>query len=97
MREVSQRFKRRCYNRARFSPRERLLRKEIYSQGICGNFIDFFAPGVNIISTSPGDRYNLFHLTSMAVVSVTEAAVPFSSVPSRAPPHADAKSLRADG
>ena len=78
-------------------PEGKASKEGVYSQGICGNFIDFFAPGVNIISTSPGDRYNLFHLTSMAVVSVTEAAVPFSSVPSRAPPHADAKSLRADG
>lgn len=48
-------------------------RGEPYSQGVRGSFIDLSAPGVDIISTSPGDGYNFFHGTSMAAAFVSGA------------------------
>lgn len=48
-------------------------RGEAYSQGVRGDFIDLSAPGVDIISTSPGDGYGFFHGTSMAAAFVSGA------------------------
>ncbi len=44
-----------------------------YSQGLEGRFIDLCAPGVDIISTAPGNRYNFFDGTSMASAFVSGA------------------------
>ncbi|RLA87224.1 MAG: hypothetical protein DRG40_00930 [Deltaproteobacteria bacterium] len=42
-----------------------------YSEGLEGRFIDLCAPGVDIISTAPGNRYNFFNGTSMASAFVS--------------------------
>jgi hypothetical protein len=42
-----------------------------YSEGIKGTFIDLCAPGVDIMTTAPGDKYNFCTGTSMAAAFVT--------------------------
>ena len=44
-----------------------------YTEGITGDFIDICAPGVDIITTAPGDKYNFYTGTSMAAALVTGA------------------------
>ncbi|MCJ7664983.1 MAG: S8 family serine peptidase [Desulfobacterales bacterium] len=45
-----------------------------YTEGIQGDFIDLCAPGVDIMTTAPGDKYNCYTGTSMAAAYVTAAA-----------------------
>lgn len=47
------------------------LNKEPYSEGIKGEFIDLCAPGVDIITTTPGNKYNFYTGTSMAAAFVS--------------------------
>lgn len=42
-----------------------------YAEGIKGNFIDLCAPGVDIMTTQPGDKYNFYTGTSMAAAYIT--------------------------
>lgn len=42
-----------------------------YAEGIKGEFIDLCAPGVDIMTTFPGDKYNFATGTSMAAAYVT--------------------------
>ena len=44
-----------------------------YAQGIKGDFITLCAPGVDIMTTLPGDKYNFCTGTSMATAYVTGA------------------------
>ncbi|OGP52782.1 MAG: hypothetical protein A2Y65_00675 [Deltaproteobacteria bacterium RBG_13_52_11] len=44
-----------------------------YAEGIQGDFIDLCAPGVDIMTTAPGDKYNCYAGTSMAAAYVTGA------------------------
>ena len=44
-----------------------------YTEGIQGDFIDLCAPGVDIMTTTPGDKYNFYTGTSMAAALVTGA------------------------
>jgi subtilisin family serine protease len=44
-----------------------------YAEGIEGDFITICAPGVDIMTTAPGDKYNFFTGTSMAAAYVTGA------------------------
>lgn len=44
-----------------------------YAEGIRGGFIDFCAPGVDIMTTTPGNKYNFYTGTSMAAAYVTGA------------------------
>jgi hypothetical protein len=44
-----------------------------YAEGIKGGFIDLCAPGVDIMTTLPGDKYNFCTGTSMAAAYVTGA------------------------
>jgi subtilisin family serine protease len=49
------------------------INKKAYSEGIQGDFIDLCAPGVDIMTTAPGDKYNCYSGTSMAAAYVTAA------------------------
>jgi len=44
-----------------------------YAEGVKGDFITLCAPGVDIMTTAPGDKYNFFTGTSMATAYVTGA------------------------
>jgi hypothetical protein len=44
-----------------------------YAEGINGDFISLCAPGVDIMTTQPGDKYNFYTGTSMATAYVTGA------------------------
>ncbi len=44
-----------------------------YTEGMKGGFIDICAPGVDIITTIPGNKYNFYSGTSMAAAFVTGA------------------------
>lgn len=45
-----------------------------YGQANVGSYVDLAAPGVDIISTLPGDRFNVFSGTSIATAHVTAVA-----------------------
>jgi subtilisin family serine protease len=44
-----------------------------YAEGMHGDFIDLCAPGVDIMTTAPGEKYNYYTGTSMAASYVTGA------------------------
>ena len=44
-----------------------------YAEGIAGDFIDICSPGVDIMTTQSGDKYNFYTGTSMAAAYVTGA------------------------
>jgi len=44
-----------------------------YAEGMQGDFIAICAPGVDIMTTAPGDKYNCYSGTSMAAAYVTAA------------------------
>jgi hypothetical protein len=47
------------------------INKKAYREGIKGDFIDLCAPGVDIMTTTPGGKYNFCTGTSMATAYVT--------------------------
>lgn len=49
------------------------IRGKPYAEGMQGDFIDLCAPGVDIMTTAPGDKYNCYTGTSMAAAYVTAA------------------------
>jgi subtilisin family serine protease len=49
------------------------IRGKPYAEGMQGDFIDLCAPGVDIMTTAPGDKYNCYSGTSMAAAYVTGA------------------------
>jgi len=49
------------------------IKRKPYAQGIKGAFITLCAPGVDIMTTLPGDKYNFCTGTSMATAYVTGA------------------------
>lgn len=50
------------------------LDDELYSKSNMGDYVDLAAPGVDIVSTLPGDRFNVFSGTSIATAHVSAAA-----------------------
>jgi subtilisin family serine protease len=50
------------------------LDDERYDKANVGSYIDLSAPGVDILSTLPGERFNVFSGTSIATAHVTAAA-----------------------
>jgi len=46
-------------------------RDQLYSAASTGNYIDVAAPGVEIMSTMPGDKFNIFSGTSMAAPHIS--------------------------
>jgi hypothetical protein len=63
-----------------------------YTEGIKGNFIDLCAPGVDIMTTQPGDKYNFYTGTSMAAAYITGAVALLLQQQPRLKPH-DVQSL----
>jgi subtilisin family serine protease len=49
------------------------IRGKPYAEGMQGDFIGICAPGVDIMTTAPGDKYNCYSGTSMAAAYVTGA------------------------
>lgn len=50
------------------------LDDELYDKSNIGQYIDLAAPGVDIVSTIPGNRFNVFSGTSIATAHVTAVA-----------------------
>jgi subtilisin family serine protease len=46
-----------------------------YAEGMQGDFIDICAPGVDIMTAAPGDKYNYYSGTSMAAAYATATVV----------------------
>jgi hypothetical protein len=51
------------------------IKENPYAEGIKGDFVTLCAPGVDIMTTLPGDKYNFCTGTSMAAAYVTGAVV----------------------
>jgi subtilisin family serine protease len=47
------------------------IKEKPYAEGFKGSFIDLCAPGVDIMTTQPGDKYNFHTGTSMAAAYIT--------------------------
>ena len=58
----------------------------LYPQATRGEFIDLVAPGVEIMTTMPGDRFNVFSGTSMAAAHVSGVVALLLQLSPRASP-----------